>query len=172
MADATSALTIVTFPGRFGRLDQGGPGLILRERRGLRLTEVAAWDATGLDLPGPNASAPLGDGVALNIGPDRWLLVDTEASPDNAAVVDQSHGRVVLRLTGAAVREVLSKGCPIDLDRFAQGDVAATRLGPFATLLHGIEGGVDLYVARGYAQACWEWLTDAAGEYGYEVPIP
>lgn len=170
MAEAKSALATVTFPGRFGRLDQGGPGLVLHERRGLTLTEVAAWDATGLDLPGPNASAPLGDGVALNIGPARWLLVDAEASPENAAIVDQSNGRVVLRLTGRAVRDVLSKGCPIDLERFATGDVAATRLGPFAVVLHGIEDGIDLYVARGYAQACWEWLTDAAGEFGYEVP--
>lgn len=170
MPERRSALAAVAFPGRFGRLDQGGPGLVLRERRNLKLTEVAAWGATGLDLPGPGKSAPLGDGVALCIGPERWLLVDAEADAGNAAKVDQSHGRVALRLTGPAVRAVLSKGCPLDLDRFADGDCAGTRLGPFAVLLHGHADGIDLYVAHGYAQACWEWLTDAAGEYGYEVP--
>jgi sarcosine oxidase gamma subunit len=37
--------------------------------------------------------------------------------------------------------------------------------------MHAIDGtpSVDLYVARSYALALWEWLQESAAEYGYRV---
>jgi sarcosine oxidase subunit gamma len=171
VAERASPLAAIYFTGRFGRLDQGGPALALTERRGLQIVEVAAWDVPGVELPGPGQAMALEAGVALWIGPDRWWLIDAPDLPvRDAAVVDQSHGVCCIRIAGAPWRETLAKGCPLDLDTLMPGTVASTRLGPFQVRLHAMDARtVDLYVARSYAQACWEWLTDAAGEYGYEV---
>lgn len=171
MAERASPLAPAYFTGRFGRLDQGGPALAMSERRGLQIVEVAAWAGVGVDLPAPGQAMALEAGVALWIGPDRWWLIDAPALPvQNASIVEQSHGFCCIRIAGAPAREMLAKGCPLDLDTLAAGTVAGTRLGPFQVRLHAADAqAIDLYVARSYAQACWEWLCDAAGEYGYEV---
>ena len=48
-----------------------------------------------------------------------------------AAVADQSDARLVLRLSGPRVRDVLAKGVPVDLhpQAFKPGDVANTLVG-------------------------------------------
>ena len=171
VAERVSPLAAAYFTGRFGRLDHGGPALRLNERRGLKLVELAAWGDTGVELPGPGQAMALEAGAALWIGPDRWWLIDApDLTTGNAAVVDQSHGYACMRIIGAPVREMLAKGCPLDLGSVADGSVAGTRLGPFEVRMHILQAtAIDLYVARSYAQACWEWLAEAAGEYGYEV---
>ncbi len=74
-------------------------------------------------------------------GPDRWL-VTAPAGPDLehllrrhlgdlAAVTDQSDGRIMLRIAGHGVREMLARLIGIDLHprRFRAGDTALTLAG-------------------------------------------
>ena len=66
---------------------------------------------------------------ALWLGPDEWLLVAQDAKADQLALdlrkalgtephslVDVSHRNTGLILEGARVADVLSTGCPLDLD--------------------------------------------------------
>jgi sarcosine oxidase gamma subunit len=78
-------------------------------------------DALGLALPvTPNTAG--GDVMrrVLWLGPDQWLIASMQpiAHPKipGASTTDVSHGRAVLRASGAEVRAALAKGCPLDLD--------------------------------------------------------
>lgn len=112
------------------------------------------------------------DRTLLCVGPGRWWLVGgddavPELDPARAAVVDQSHGRVVLEVAGERVRDLLAKGTSIDLHPAAlpAGRSAATALGPIAVVLHArADDRFEIHVARSYARALFDWLDDAALE--------
>jgi sarcosine oxidase, subunit gamma len=138
----------------------------------------------------PSTSASQGSVTVLWLGPDRWLVTcpgtDTvffmstlrEALAEvHAAIVDVSDGRTALRLAGPDARDVLAKGCPLDLHprAFAAGSCAQTLLAKAAVLVHLVEDdprsgpAFDLYVARSFAHYLWSWLEDAGREYGVQV---
>ena len=51
--------------------------------------------------------------------------------------------------------------------------MAQTAIHHIGVLIHRREAEVfDLFVFRGFALSFWEWLTDAALEYGYQVADP
>jgi sarcosine oxidase subunit gamma len=126
--------------------------------------------------PAPNRAVAAGDLTILWHGPGQWLIVRPPAAPpladevarvcgEGAAVVDLGHARIVLRLQGEAVRDLLANGTSIDLRpaRFAPGACALTALGKIGALLHAVAPDtIDVYVARSYVQALVEWLEHAA----------
>ncbi len=197
---ALSPLDGVYRAGTIGVVAESGPAVQLRERRGLTFTLVAGpddaafcqavEDRTGIALPKrPNTAAERGHRCALWTGPGQWLIVSTDGFPEaieaavrdipaatSVAVTDISQGRAVVRIEGAAARHVLAKGCSLDLHprSFVPGDCAQTHLGAIGVLLHAQgEGSLfDLYVPRSYALSAWEWLIDAAAEFGCRVADP
>jgi len=147
----------------------------------VRLAPVAA---AGLDLPtAPNTWRPAGTGRAVWLGPDEWLLTSPTATPAElearvrAAVLplggsatDVSAQRIGLRLTGARVRDVLAKGCSIDLHPrvFGAGSSAQTALGQAGVVLLGLSDAGDEYsvlVRSSFAGYLADWLLDAALEF-------
>lgn len=195
-----SALAEIYRTGSFGLQGDGGPGVRLTERRALSIVEIQAWpdaatavrdgvgSALGLHLPHePNRAVLLEDGTsAIAIGPDRWLVVERERrdlygllraalGENQAAVTDQGHGRVGLRLEGRNVRDLLSKGTSVDLrpSRFPPGQSAGTKLDHVAVLLHCLDRDrFDLFALRSYAVSLYEWILDAALEFGCRVEDP
>lgn len=154
------------------------PGLTLAEQRFPAMIEARIWDdaahIAGVALPAPNRSAATDGIVALSLGPRRFLLVGPDLPArllgSSAAFADQSHARVVIRLAGPRLRDVLGKGTGIDLARFAKGDVAATLLGQVAVVLHATDDEmIDVYAPRSYALSLWQWLVESAAEHGYRV---
>jgi sarcosine oxidase subunit gamma len=128
--------------------------------------------------------AALADGPrVLWLGPDEWLVVaaDGEALVQlraalegrSAAVVDVSDSRAVITLSGARARDVLAKGCPLDLHPsvFPPGRCAQSLLAKAHVLLHRIDEAptFEIYVHRSFADYLWTWLEDAAAEYGMAV---
>jgi heterotetrameric sarcosine oxidase gamma subunit len=124
----------------------------------------------------------------LQVGPGRWLVVDRRdrrdrlesltASLDRAAdagfvVTDLSQARTVLRIAGRKARDVLAKGCALDLHPgvFPVGSCAATSVVGLAAVLVAVDDAptYDLHVARTYGQYVWEWMCEAAAEYGYST---
>ena len=162
----------------------------LRGDPGDRVFMAAVGRAIDLLLPGePNTTAARGDLVALWLGPDAWLLTCApdeaalhigslrEALADvHAAITDVSDGRVALRLRGPNARDVLAKGCPLDLHprTFGAGRCAQSLLAKASMLVHlvaedAIGPTFDLYVARSFAHCVFAWLEDAGREYGVQV---
>lgn len=140
----------------------------------------------GLALPlVAGRSVRTGELCALWLGPDEWLLRGPEGAdlvaPLHRALAGVMHqaveigdARAVLGLAGGSARDVLLKGCSLDLHPtvFRAGGCAQTLLGRVGVLIHLLteDGPVfDLYVARSHADYLWRWLEDAALEYGFAV---
>jgi sarcosine oxidase subunit gamma len=118
----------------------------------------------------------------FKVGPERFWIVGPQepalASLRDAvpreigSIVALSHGRTRLFIEGAASRAVLSTGIALDLqpqifppDAYALVDLQRTPV-----LLHRVGCcRYELYVLRTYAVWIWEWLTDAALPFGFEV---
>ena len=192
-----SALVAVYRTGDIGAVPATGPGLVLAERRGLAIVQLAAdpqhydriatrlEDAIGLALPQtPNRARVAGELVALWTGPGRVLVVaperrDLEAELASAlagaevAITALGHSRTVIRLFGPRLRDLLAKGCGLDFHRRAFGAGASVQSSyeKIAVLLHALDDAptVDLYVARGFAASLWEHLLEGALEFGCRV---
>lgn len=151
---------------------------------------AAVAHVLGLGLPiAPNTSASAGRCSALWLGPDEWLIITPDGSETETlsaltaalsgrhhAVTDVSDGRAVIRLAGPCARDVLMKGCSLDLHprAFAAGQCAQTRLARSHVLLHQIEAApaYDVYTQRSFADYVWRWLEDAASEYDVAIVSP
>lgn len=128
----------------------------------------------------------LGEARALCVGPADWLLVSAtlsaeslrrqvgfEASGNEFSVVDLTHGLAVIEARGDAIRDVLSKGCALDLhpDRFRAGQSHRTRFAKIAAVLDfpldcpGERPSFELYIASSYQSYLHAWLRDAAAEF-------
>ena len=181
-------------PGQFGA-PAARAGITFSARAGLTLIDLrgnpqhaeflaSAQSGLGCALPlKPNTAAVGPDCDVLWLGPDAWLLVSGRAGKihellpiERGFLTDVSHGRAAFRISGPRTREMLAKGCSLDLHRraFQAGQCAQTSLAHVGVLLHLPEAGgqFDLYCARSYAQHLWHWLVEAASEYGYEVIAP
>ena len=115
--------------------------------------------------------------------PDEWLVVtppdaqtsladSLEAALDgvHCSVTDVTGGQTGITLGGPNAREVLSKGCPLDLHPlvFRPGDCAQTLLAKANVTLRCVDDSPswELIVRRSFADYAALWLQDAALEYG------
>lgn len=149
---------------------------------------VAMVDVRGvvgeLGLPTvPNTWAPTDTGYAVWLGPDEWLLTSASETPEElearvrAAVVplggaaaDVSAQRITLRLTGERARDILAKGCAIDLHPrvFGRGRSAQSTLGLAGVVLLSLSDDGDdflVLVRSSFAGYLAEWLLDASLEF-------
>jgi sarcosine oxidase subunit gamma len=101
--------------------------------------------------------------------------------PDvHGAVTDLTDGRAAFRVAGPSARDVLAKGCPLDLHAraFPPGRCAQSLLAKASVLIHlaldDPQAGpsFDLYVARSFSHYLFSWLEDAGMEYGVQVEPP
>jgi sarcosine oxidase subunit gamma len=151
-------------------------------RIGVSGPEVTA--ALGAALPTvPGTWERAGSGQAIWLGPDEWLLTSTTERPERlegrireatlpfgGSVVDVSAQRITLRLTGSRARDVLAKGCSIDLHprSFGRGSSAQTTLGQAGVVLLALADSGDDYailVRSSFAGYLADWLADAAVEF-------
>lgn len=134
----------------------------------------------------PNTAIVSGDITVLWLGPDEWLVVTPDGQEaelakkindalagQHFAVSDVSDSRAVIALTGARARDVLMKGCSLDLHArvFNAGDCAQSSLARCDMLLHQINEmpTYDVYIHRSFSDYAWRWLEDAAREYGVAI---
>ncbi|MGW5615085.1 sarcosine oxidase subunit gamma [Streptomyces sp. NPDC003877] len=121
------------------------------------------------------------------LGPDAWLVLSgadgaaltaelREAlGPDPGSVVDVSAHRTTLELSGPGARQVLEKGCPLDLHprAFGPGRAVSTTVGSVAVLLWQVDDrpAYRLFPRSSFADHLGRWLVDAMGEFrGPRVP--
>ena len=119
------------------------------------------------------------------LGPDEWLVASSlETTPAllsrlieslsgfHAAVNDISGGNLALRLVGAGTRDVLAKGCTLDLHPsvFEVGSCAQSGLGKAVALLALVDDAptFDVIVRRSFSDYLIKWLRHSGREYGIE----
>ena len=157
-------------------VDPAGPGA------------AAAAAVLGVDaLPTPASTTATAPGVTVIwFGPDEWLVTSTALEPEElesrlrdavvehgGAAVDVSAQRTTVRLRGEHARDVLAKGCSVDLHPtvFGPGAAVQTMLGQAAVVLMPLsDDGSDyrILVRSSFARYLAEWLVDGAEEFGVD----
>ena len=159
------------------RLDPSGPGA------------AAVAELLGVELPTKVSTyAKSADTTLIWLGPDEWLVTGTAltgpelearlraaVTPHGGAAVDVSGQRTTLRLRGSHSRDVLAKGCALDLHPrvFGAGAAAESMLGRAGVILLAVDGrGGDyrILVRSSFARYLADWLLDAVVEYAPGEP--
>ena len=114
-------------------------------------------------------------------GPSNWLLVSTKkdilnsvqkiCDDKNFAITDLSHSRAIIELKGSNSKEVLKKGCPININEFKANSCANS-------VFHGITITIDMinenpetfriFSLRSFGESLYHSITDACLEGGYK----
>jgi sarcosine oxidase, subunit gamma len=130
----------------------------------------------------PNTRLRGPSSLVVWLGPDEWLVVSEVAAPDSqeadlraavvpfgGAAIDVSGQRVSLTLRGRQVRDVLAKGCALDLHPrvFGTGSSAQTTVGRAGVVLLAGDGTDEftVLVRQSFANYLADWLVDAAEEF-------
>ena len=112
--------------------------------------------------------------------PRTWLIISNKENiidiikercgDQNFAVTDISHSRAVIQIKGFNAKEVLKKGCPLNINEFEKNNCAGS-------VFHGITIVVDcinnkpdtfnLLTLRSFGESFYHHITDAALEFGY-----
>ncbi|MGE0557599.1 MAG: sarcosine oxidase subunit gamma [Burkholderiales bacterium] len=183
LADLAVALPATPDPGITLQLLQPSVMLNLRGTADAALLDMV-HKVCGCELPtAPNSSSAFPNGRILKLGPDEWLLVgeaetswSEKMSVPGATLTDVSHARIAIQVDGDQSRDMLAKGCAIDLhpQQFPAGICVQTSISKIGVILHRPrnDNGFTLFSARSYAGSFWHWLTAAAKEYGYHVTTP
>lgn len=200
MPEIRSALATVAREGRLGA-QTDIPGLAIQEVLGRDLVQVSGWPgnfAAAAERLGKALGCPMpqdwrtgtesGDKRVLMVAPERYWITAPMAeglgaklagafTSEDLVVTELGHSRTVLRLAGPAVREVLAKGLPVDLDPGAcpVGAFVQSAIAHISVLVQRMPDAAngdsvfEVFVPRGFAVNFWEWLVEAAAERGAEV---
>ncbi|GAA5125884.1 2Fe-2S iron-sulfur cluster-binding protein [Haloechinothrix salitolerans] len=131
-----------------------------------------------------------GSAVIVGSGPGEWFVLGSPGSQDKlltrmrnlveetgefGTVIDQTHGRALMKLTGEHAADLLAKVCGVDLSEAATPDGAALRTS-VARLVTDVvridENGTPAYLLhceRSSGQYLFNALLDAGNEFGIEI---
>ena len=86
------------------------------------------------------------------------------------AVTDISHSRAVIKIKGFNSREIIKKGCPLNLNIMKKNNCAGTVFSGINILVDFEEDypeTFNLFVLRSFGESFYHHITDAALEYGF-----
>ncbi|MEF8833587.1 MAG: sarcosine oxidase subunit gamma family protein [Halofilum sp. (in: g-proteobacteria)] len=170
-------------------------GITLRERPFLGCVNLrgnpedagftdAVRGVLGVDLPTePNTVVESGDITVFWLAPTEWFVrtaadgerdliarLEEALAGQHIATNDVTGNFTTVELSGPHARDVLEKGCTLDLHprAFAPGQCAQTLLSHAGILIRPTPDGhgFEIVVRRSFADYAFVWLEDAAVEYG------
>ncbi len=134
-----------------------------------------------LDLPleSPKATMNKETRVLWN-APRTWLIISSKKNivssikdkcdNENFAVTDISHSRAVIQIKGLQAKEVLKKGCPININEIQVNNCAGTVFNGITIVVDCVNNNPDtfnLLALRSFGETFYHHVTDAALEFGY-----
>ena len=169
----------------------GKPGLVFYEMAHLGKLNMRTDKSAGKMIksitgcafpPTANKFTTAGERHAVWLGPDEFMVI-CEAGKDeelasaihasfgnrHAAVTNITDALAAFYLKGVAVKQVLAKGCALDLHQnsFASGDAAQTLLSHAAVTIMAVANDEFIVICRtSFASYLHDWIVDAALEYG------
>ena len=135
----------------------------------------AVQQTIGQSLPIVPNTFTVGEHAIFWLGPDEWLLATSPGKEKETAgqlekslegqcysLVDVTGGQILFRLAGNQAREILAKGCTLDLHprSFKAGQCAQTTLAKTSMLIAMIDNTptFDVIVRRSFAEYAARWL--------------
>ena len=148
------------------------PGSRLAHSLGVAFREARRDDDVLVVGSGPGEWTLLASPGAAATVTDRWR---SAAADGHVSVIDLTHGRALVRLTGADAVRLLSKLCAIDLSDAVTPNGAAFRSSVAKVATDVIRDDVGdersylLHCERSSGQYLFEALLDAGQEFGIDV---
>ena len=110
----------------------------------------------------------------LRIEPLKWWLIQKEYQQfeiDKTAILDLSHSRTHIKVSGDKTTEFLKRFFPIDLnkDRFKVNSLASTSFHHVSITLWRSNNYYEMLIPRAFALSIWEILLEGASQFGYEI---
>jgi sarcosine oxidase subunit gamma len=165
---------------------------MLRELLPCSVIRVQSWDSEalapvavnvvlGADWPHKAGTVVTGSAEVICVGPTDWLLlagdpdatswlerIDAAFQGSTFRATDVSQALTRLQISGPEVRDLLAKGCSLDLHPplFPPGCAARTRFAgmPVIVCCTGTSA-FELIVTRSYTDYLLSWLADAELEF-------
>ena len=134
-----------------------------------------------LDLPleSPKVTTNKETRILWN-APRTWLIISSKKNivssikdkcdNENFAVTDISHSRAVIQIKGLQAKEVLKKGCPININEIQVNNCAGTVFNGITIVVDCVNNNPDtfnLLALRSFGETFYHHITDAALEFGY-----
>ena len=134
-----------------------------------------------LDLPleNPKVTANKEIRILWN-APRAWLVISSKKNivstikdkfdDKNFAVTDISDSRAVIQIKGLQAKEVLKKGCPININEIQVNNCAGTVFNGITVVVDFVNNNPDtfnLLALRSFGETFYHHITDAALEFGY-----
>jgi heterotetrameric sarcosine oxidase gamma subunit len=153
----------------------------------LRLADLSQLAKIGVKAQTPPFEIPYGRSerhgswLVAGSGPGEWTLLgpigETKeiATSGFATVIDLTHGRAVMRLTGVRAAMVLGKLCPIDLTESMCPNGAAFRAAIANVVTDVVRDDLEgtrsylLHCERSSGQFLFDALIDAGTEFGIDL---
>ena len=144
-------------------------------------TQLNTIQIDGLNFPEQNSKVESNTETRiLWIAPTNWLIISSKENiiqlikdkcdDQNFAITDISHSRTVIQIQGVQAREIIKKGCPININEFKKNNCAGTVFHGITILVDLIDSEPDtfnLLTLRSFGESFYHHVTDAALEFGY-----
>ena len=113
-------------------------------------------------------------------GPRTWFVISEmetiskiikeKCKPEDFAITDISNSRAVIQIAGFNIKEILKKGCPININDLTKNSCAGTIFQGINVLIDMIDDKPEkfnLFVLRSFGESFYHDITDACLEDGY-----
>ena len=185
MTRRISALEGYYHKGVFGKKDN--LSVVITEVRNLILYQVAVWPDTLNDVgkkiaeslnlpefPEANKGFSTNEVSMLRLEPLKWWVIGREIleiAAEEGSILDLSHSRTHIRISGKHATTLLNRHLPVDLRdvAFPVNSVASTAFHHVSITLWRSKKGYELFLPRAFALSLWEVLLESAAQFGYEI---
>lgn len=167
--------------------DEGNCGLSIIENKDLILNQVAVWPDTLVSVgekiskklnlemhPQPCRAASTKEIAMLRIEPLKWWILGSEVETflsDQACILDISHSRTHLKISGEQTKIYLNRFLPIDLreNSFPINSVISTSFHHVGVVLWRSKNYYEIFIPRAFASSLCNILLESAAQFGYEI---
>ena len=189
-----TSLEYIHKKGHFGNYQkQNGKNLLqISEVKNLTIIQLVQYKRSkiqpnaikleDLDLPLENQKVTANKETRiLWSAPRTWLIISSKkniinnikdnCNHENFAVTDISHSRAVIQIKGLQAKEVLKKGCPININEIQVNNCAGTVFNGITIVVDFVNNNPDtfnLLALRSFGETFYHHITDAALEFGYD----
>ena len=143
--------------------------------------QLGAIQIEGLGFPIENSKVESNKETRiLWSAPRTWFVISKKeniinnikekCTDENFAITDISHSRAVIQIKGLEAREILKKGCPLNINEFKTNNCAGTVFHGISIVVDLIDNNPDtfnLLTLRSFGESFYHHITDAALEFGY-----
>ena len=190
---AVTSLEHIHKKGRFGNYQkQSGKKLLeISEVKNLAIIHLVQYKKSkiqpntikleNLELPLDNPKVTANKETRiLWSAPRTWLIISSKKNiisniknkcdRENFAITDISHSRAVIQIKGPQAKEVLKKGCPININEIQVNNCAGTVFNGITVVVDFVNNNPDtfnLLALRSFGETFYHHITDSALEFGY-----